>query len=293
MFIIAQGCFRLNKLHLEWCCGISDGGLAAVLRGCSELTDLSLEFCGKVTGEAFSGLACKIEKLDLVACDAVKNEGLLAAATACSRLKELRVTSNQKGASLTKGVEGAAKFCKGLEALCIHACGLKDETLRSFATSCPLLSSASLSCEPAVTDGGLAAFLAGLPKLESLSLQHMDGLSGVPRVGASKRLKKLRLGYWWNAPDLFLRGLSEETTLEELRLECCPHLTDATVDSIFAGCRSLKLLVLLDNKLITAESIRAYLRHGKKSTLQILECPGATKENVPDDLRTVLQDVFP
>lgn len=94
-------------------------------------------------------------------------------------------------------------------------------------------------------------------------------------------------------PDLVLREVSKETTLEKLRFLCMPQLTDATICSVFAGCTNLKLLELFDTELITAETVRAYLRNGRKCRLQIRDCPGASRENLPEELRGVQQEVFP
>ncbi|GAQ84070.1 F-box/RNI-like superfamily protein [Klebsormidium nitens] len=285
MNIIAQGCRNLRKLQLEGCSGFSDVGLNAVLRGCSELVALRLGDCGGFTGEAFGGLKCRVEVLDLDLCVGLTNEGLLAAGKACPNLRDLSVQADLGNASLGQGLEGAARACPGLRALLLHGCGVGDETLQSVAASCPLLSTFSVSCEHAVTDSGLAAFFAALPALETVALHTMRGLSRVPKFGPSTRLKKLRIAYWWNATDLVLRDVSAETNLEVLLLVCCPHLTDATVDKIIAGCKSLKRLVLCDNDSITAESLRAYRRSGRKTRLEVRGCTGVTKESLPEDLK--------
>ncbi|GAQ84089.1 F-box/RNI-like superfamily protein [Klebsormidium nitens] len=222
--IIARGCPRLNKLHFDWCGGISDAGLAVILRGCSGLTDLSLEGCGGITGAAFSGLACGLQKLDLASCDALTNEGLLAAATACPGLRSLCVSSTPQVPSLANGLEEAARARPELQTLWVHACDVTDVTLRSIAASCPSLSKVAVSCERAVTDGGLAGFLAALPELESLTLQNLRGVLGIPRISGYKHLKTLSLEYWWDMPDLVLREVSKETTLEKLCIVSCRQM---------------------------------------------------------------------
>lgn len=100
----------------------------------------------------------------------------------------------------------------------------------------------------------------------------------------SRSLKRLRLGYWRKTPDLVLREVSAETALEVLELVCCPELTDATVERIIAGCKSLKRLVLIDNDSITYESLRAYLKSDRKIELEVRECPAIRVESRPEDL---------
>ncbi|GAQ89345.1 F-box/RNI-like superfamily protein [Klebsormidium nitens] len=276
MDIIARGCRGLCKLELEWCSGFSDVGLAAVLRGCSELLDLSLAYCGGFSGEgAFAGVSCRLEKLVLDACDKLTNEGLLAAAVACPQLRDLSVLMDKENDALAVGLEGAARSCRGLHALMIHACGISDATLRAVAVSCPQLQQVTVTCEPAVTHTGLTAFFERLPKLEELTLQNMEGLVHLPRFRAGRCLKKLRLGIFWDVPDEVLREVSEETNLEELLLISCHQLTDVTVDMIFAGCKRLKRLVLYDNELVSTESIAALHKSGRKVKLVVGECPGS------------------
>lgn len=120
--------------------------------------------------------------------------------------------------------------------------------------------------------------------LPIFSKQYIDNILTL-LCRANSRLKRLRLGYWWDTPDLVLREVSEETTLEELQLVCCPYLTDATVAKILDGCKSLQSLFLYIDELLTAETLRAYSKTGRKVKLEIGECSGLDRDKLTDEMR--------
>jgi hypothetical protein len=159
MAVIAR-CKSLRELRIVRYSAFSDKGLATVLTGCSELLMLRLAYCGGINGEAFSGLVCKLEKLELNTCEGLTSEGLFAAATACPRLRTFGVATDRRDASLVRGLEGVAEACRSLRVLTVHACGISDKTLHCLATSCPALDEVTISCEHSITDAGLADFFA-------------------------------------------------------------------------------------------------------------------------------------
>lgn len=96
-------------------------------------------------------------------------------------------------------------------------------------------------------------------------------------------LKILSLGCCSRACCLALRQVAERTTLQELSLDLCPFLSDASVEAIFARCRDLKSLVLVVNESLTVETIRALARSGSKVFLHVKECPGIKPESVSEE----------
>ncbi|GAQ89348.1 F-box/RNI-like superfamily protein [Klebsormidium nitens] len=283
MEVLAQSCGCLRELRLKYC-SLSDAGLAAVLRGCPELLVLGLAHSEGFSGEAFSGLCCKLEKLELNVCEGLTNEGLVVAAAACSGLKDFGIYTAQPNRSLEQGVEAFSKACPGLKVFAVHACRLTDEALQRIAARCPLIQQISVTCEYYITDRGLDAFLALLPRVHTVTLQKNRAVSGIPQFGSNRCLRRLRLGWLCTTPDEVLKGLANQAGLEELVLICCPFLTDATVEKILTCCKKLTWLMLHSSKLVTAETVSAYIRCGSKARLEIKRCSGMKKGALGQDV---------
>jgi hypothetical protein len=94
------------------------------------------------------------------------------------------------------------------------------------------------------------------------------------------RLKTLSIGRCWGTKDPAFRQLAELTTVQELFLNLCPFLKDATIKAILAGCTSLNRLVLHADVSLTIESVKALTRTGSKVRLQVGKCPLINKESV-------------
>ncbi|GAQ86372.1 hypothetical protein KFL_002850160 [Klebsormidium nitens] len=277
----------LENLHIQGCDGLTETGLVAVLRGCPALRTLILEQCGGLCGRAFEGIPCRLEELALEFCGGTTNEALFWVAEACPGLVTLSVKTGSKDASLGVGLEMLAQRCKGLTKLVLHACGVTDETLLAFAVGCPGLSSLELHCEPAITDGGLAAVTSCLYQLQHLVLFNNRKLFQIPRSGPGLKLKTLSLGWFWYTPDLLLRQVTEEESLETLQIYGCSFLKDATVERVLAKCSHLKVLGFAFDELLTPGLLEAYARCSRKVFLEIKKCKGIDAGGLSEQLRNL------
>jgi hypothetical protein len=185
MMDVMAGCCRgLHELRLEACPAFSDEGLNLVLRACSELSCLRLVHCGGFGGKAFTGLSCSIRELELDSCRGLTNKGLFAAVRACPALEDLSlVTKKEANTVFAQGLEKSARLCGRLTKLKLHNCGIRDETLRSFAMSCPALIDVYLSCEHGMSEEGMAAFFLRLINLEKVTLNNNKQFIRIPRFG--------------------------------------------------------------------------------------------------------------
>lgn len=172
--LLGAGCRNLRCLRIWYCLGVSNAGLATVLKGCKSLQILWVIHSRTFTGAAFRGIQyCRgLERIKFDHCHDLTREGLAAVAAACPNLSHLNVTMKEYygGADLAAGFEKIASSCPRLVTLFVQACGITDTTLRSFAVGCPLLSGVYITEEPGITDAGVAAIRLGLPRLEILKL---------------------------------------------------------------------------------------------------------------------------
>lgn len=180
MAVIAQHGRCLQCLEVTGCDKFGDVGIASILRGCSDLRRLRLSHCANFSRVGYGGIRCRLEHLELKACRALTNEGLHAAGTVCPKLQSLSINTEQDNVSLAVGLEGLARACGSLTELNLQACGISDTTLQCFAASWPELHLASLACERAITDEGVASFMQRLPQLDRLGLVDNDKLTRIP-----------------------------------------------------------------------------------------------------------------
>lgn len=82
-----------------------------------------------------------------------------------------------------------------------------------------------------------------------------------------------------------LQQISEEQSLEELRIVSCPALTDATVRKILFGCRHLRHLLIADCELLTLEILKAHAESGSKAKIEVRGCKGVQEKMLPEEMR--------
>lgn len=82
-----------------------------------------------------------------------------------------------------------------------------------------------------------------------------------------------------------LQQISEEQSLEELRIVGCPALTDATVRKILFGCHHLRSLLIADCELVTLEFLKAYAESGSKAKVELKGCKGVKEKILPEEVR--------
>ncbi|GAQ89956.1 hypothetical protein KFL_005810090 [Klebsormidium nitens] len=282
--LLAQSCPHLFRLTLVRCGVVSDAGLATVLRCCPELRTLRMDHCEGFSGAAFEGVQCALEQLNLHYCSGLTDAGVGAVASACPTLREFTVRMEGQVAALAAGFENVALLCPSLEKLTAIACGITDTTLRRFAGNCPLLSDIRIASEPGITDGGIVILRCRLARLDHLTLVNNRHLWQVPRSGRMQ-LKDLGVGNLDRATDQMLQRISEEKSLEALRIVSCPALTDATVRKIMFGCCQLDRLLIADCELVTSEILKAYIESGSKARVEIRGCKGVKREMLPKEVR--------
>lgn len=181
--LLVQSCPSLVCLTLVRCGVVSDEGLATVLRGCPELRTLRMDHCEGFSGAAFEGVRCSLEELSLQYCSGVTSTGVGALAAACPGLQVFNLRMEGKVADLDVGLKRVASLCPSLEKLSMIACGVRDATLRSFATKCPRLADVRIVGEPRITDAGVMFLRVHLHHLAHLTLLNNRQLIQVPRSG--------------------------------------------------------------------------------------------------------------
>ena len=102
----------LLNLSLEWCCNISDEGVAVLVKECSLLADINLKACKNLSDHSVRAIArsCKhLLSLNLSWCSDITDDGILEltptkrSAVVCSQLQSLCVMWTQMtGGSLGK-----------------------------------------------------------------------------------------------------------------------------------------------------------------------------------------------
>lgn len=177
LFRLAPLAPGLRRLGLCSCEGVTDIGLAALLRGATRLSHLELAGCHRnITGIGLQvGGLRRLRHLDLAGCDAI--------------------TDHQ--------IEALLPAARSLEHLNLRDCSVSDHACYLLAAASPNLRWLSLEHCPGVSDEGLRHLAAGLPLLQELRLYGSGVSPGAAALVMGRALhgRQLKLGVkkpcWW------------------------------------------------------------------------------------------------
>ena len=168
--MLARNCKHLQRLYLTGCTQMTDEAVVAIGRGCSKLQQLYVIGCVQITDAAFVAIAdgCpQLQEIYAFHCNRVTDVGISALAHSCAQLRELGVAYTQT----------------------------TDVGCQAVADGLPLLTAIFVSWCPEVTDTGVQALAARLPKLHFIGLQataitddSLDSLVGGAARGALRTI---------------------------------------------------------------------------------------------------------
>ncbi|XP_072182171.1 uncharacterized protein [Diadema setosum] len=246
----ASRCFNLQAIDASWC-AVSDNGLSAILDGCPRLESICLNGCQLVTDQCLRQIIDKygpnLRVLELCGCFNLSAETLVHLADTSSQLTTLNIAQCYK---ITDDcIATVATKLPSLRHWYLKGCKeLRDSAVRKIARHCKKLETLAVASCPHVTDASLieiATYMSGIRNLD---------VSGCRRVG-NEGVRSLATC----CPFLERLGLSSTSithksvsslasysckTLEELKINCCREITEASIIRLLKHCKGLKTLHL-------------------------------------------------
>ncbi|KAI3675706.1 hypothetical protein L1987_85298 [Smallanthus sonchifolius] len=210
MFLLSEGCNRLESVRFGGFSKVSDAGFASILNSCSNLNKFEIKNAFLLTDLAFqdfSKFPRSLVEVKLVSCNSVTSEAVSELAT-----------------------------CTSFEVLDLFGC-------RSVADSClhnisrlTLLTTLNLGCAD-VTDVGMAVLGKGNTPISCLSLRGCRRVSDegiISLLGSEGKIRKtlssLDLGHMQGVTDNAITTIADACVgLTELTIRNCYHVTDASV----------------------------------------------------------------
>lgn len=147
---IALVCPNLELLDVRSCIGITDGGIAEILRSCREIRHLYMNDCGRVMNMGLSPELPKLEVL-LVARSGLNDEGLLTVGKSCSGLVKLNLEACV--GVTTAGVKTIVNHCKRLKEINLKGCRKVSVSITNWMVfTRPSLKKIIMPCYDATTE---------------------------------------------------------------------------------------------------------------------------------------------
>ena len=139
-----QGFSNLTSMDLNYCSGITDGGVSAIAQGCPHLTSINLTR-SEITDISLSAIA----------------EG-------CPQLTSIDLTGCYKVSDM--GVSGFVMRCSHLSSINLACCGrISDDTVLAIAEGCPNLTCIDFTHSNSVSDTAISALVRGCTHLTSIN----------------------------------------------------------------------------------------------------------------------------
>jgi len=201
---VAQENAGLESLSLYWILNVNDAVLGAVAQHCHRLQHLNLSGCKRITDVGLESLgrapcATKLRFLDVTRCVLLTDGGMGALVRRCPGLETLVLYAlAQLGPETYAAIAGHLGCLRRLD-VCGNA-RLSDGEMGAIANACPHMEVLNLTWCVNVTDTALARVAANCPRLRSISLFGLLGISSVQGLAAGCK------------------------SLEELDVSCCANL---------------------------------------------------------------------
>ncbi|XP_071479978.1 uncharacterized protein [Diadema antillarum] len=246
----ASRCFNLQAIDASWC-AVSDNGLSAILDGCPRLESICLNGCQLVTDQCLRQIIDKygpnLRVLELCGCFNLSAETLVHLADTSSQLTTLNIAQCYK---ITNDcIATVATKLPSLRHWYLKGCKeLRDSAVRKIAMHCKKLETLALASCPHVTDASLIAIVTCLSGIRNLDVSgcRRVGNAGVRSLAACCPFLE-RLGL--SSTSITHKSVSSLAsysykTLEELKINCCREITEASVIRLLKQCKGLKTLHL-------------------------------------------------
>eukprot|EP00899_Mesostigma_viride_P014206 jgi/Mesvir1/22787/Mv14175-RA.1 len=261
---VVSACRQLRCLKASFCEGVTDASVQAAAENCPELRQLSLAHCHRVTDASIVAVATycgKLRLLNVGHCPDVTDAGIRAIGERCSDLARLVVEGchHVGDGSITV----LARNCHQLQHLNVGSTArLNSASAMSLGQSCSQLMCLILSNHNGyIGDAGFAAVAKGCPGLRQVYAESCRDMTdeGVIALVSHCPLTVLRLDRCGNVGDLGVAAIARHGhALEELGLEGCSGVSDASMRLVADTCRRLRLLTVggVSGGWVTNDSLR-------------------------------------
>eukprot|EP00937_MAST-01D_sp_MAST-1D-sp2_P004346 g4346.t1 len=257
--MVVKACRMLTELHLAGCSRITDKAVIAIQEYCPHLNAIDLMGCQKVTDEGVQRLVdCPdLRNISLARCSGITIKAV-ADLRNMRRLKVLSLGECAHMPNLGTAIERLARNCQNLRCLGLTECvSMTDTALATLGNYCPSLAQIQLNgCVNITTDG-----VRELTKCRRLTIVDLRGCTGAVTSESVEALATLGL---LERADLGGTNITDDdvqtlvrgcTSLGQLNLFNCPHITDTTVEHLLAHMLGKKAML---NKLKNWERLDFY-----------------------------------
>jgi hypothetical protein len=274
----AGNCRLLRELIIESDCEFSEPPLVFLLEKCRLLENVTISCKETELTDAFFvalALSCPLLAEVGVGCARINQVSVELLARRCTKLKVLNL---EYGSISMTGPLSDAAF-PALIDLCFCEVEIGDASLDFFLRCCPKLQTLLLVQLYGLTESGLQGISVHCPMLHTLSLdcstpavtddllRDLAGHYKQLRSFAAARCELL-------TDDSVCALIGNSPLLEELDLSECSWLSDTVVYAIAANCPLLRIVFLNGCGGVTAAGVAALLQGCLHLTcLQVVECP--------------------
>ncbi|KMT05424.1 hypothetical protein BVRB_7g175510 [Beta vulgaris subsp. vulgaris] len=217
--MIGEWSGSLRELSLSKCSGVTDEGVASIVKKHTQLRNLNITCCRKITSvsiDCITSSCTALTSLKMEACNHVSADAFVFIGQRCRVLEELDATDNDID---DKGLESISR-CSRLSCLKLGIClDFADEGLIQIGMHCSNLKEIDLYRAIAISDKGIASIARGCPALEMINFAYCDHVS-----------------------DASLILLSKCSRLKALEARGCSRITSEGLAAIAAGCVQLAVL---------------------------------------------------
>ncbi|KAL2928017.1 F-box/LRR-repeat protein 3, partial [Bienertia sinuspersici] len=209
----------LRELSLSKCRGVTDEGIASVVKKHTQLRKLDITCCRKITSvsiDCITSSCTALTSLKMEACSHISKGAFVLIGQRCRVLEELDVTDNDVD---DEGLKSISR-CSRISCLKLGIClDITDEGLIQIGLHCSKLKEIDLYRAIRISDGGIASIAEGCPALELINIAYCDQVT-----------------------DASLISLSKCSRLKALEARGCSSFTSEGVAAIAAGCGQLSFL---------------------------------------------------
>ncbi|XP_021861357.2 F-box/LRR-repeat protein 3 isoform X1 [Spinacia oleracea] len=209
----------LRELSLSKCSGVTDEGIACIVRKHTQLRKLDITCCRKISVvsiDCITSSCTALTSLKMEACSRISADAFVFIGQRCRVLEELDATDNNIDDEGLKSISRCSRLSCFKLGICL---GISDEGLIQVGMRCSQLKEIDLYRAIRISDEGIASIAQGCPILELINIAYCDQVTDVSLISLSK---------CWRLKALEARG--------------CSLITSKGLASIAAGCGQLMVL---------------------------------------------------
>ncbi|KAK6912274.1 hypothetical protein RJ641_024367 [Dillenia turbinata] len=289
--LIAASCLPLKSFALSHCFNSTAFGVFSILRAYPLLVYLNLEGAHFLTDRLISDWSdClpDLRSIKLSYCWKLTNSTLFILASHCPLLEEIEMGQTSLGKENFDVVRGRSYSIRSLKLPQNEY--LDDESLTTFAATCPNLGLLDVKNCSGVTDRGVREALENCADIRHLDVSGCEGVMG---LGLNMDVSKLNLevlqakgssicdeglvniGKWGSrllqldleqcvrVTTTGVKGLMENCReLRKINLQNCPNVSAAMLAWMVFSMPMLRKMILPRNQVLTESQRSLFLRHG-------------------------------